>query len=169
MSEKYQALVRLHEGESARLIADDMGVSYSTVLNWNRSLQEAKETGTVQQLLAMNDQALTDMVNDAAMRLPNEIEDSVLRALPAKVNGLKALETDLQDVAKILVQRVRGQGATAETAADVHQLAETLCLIQKSFFAVGTTVQIQQNNGNGQGYSEFLGDSPGVILNVENN
>ena len=168
MREKYEALIRLYHNEDPVLIASDLGVTHARVLTWNRELKKAKDTDTVQQLLAMTTEQIEDMVNDAVLRLPDEIAESV-NGLVAKVDGLNALSTELQSIASMLVQRLRAQTATASTPEDLHQITETICLIQKTFFATGTQINIQQNNAGGASeYGSFLSDKPGIIVNAEN-
>lgn len=164
-SNKYQALVRLHEGEEPKSIANDLDISYGTVIRYNKELREAHASNKVNALFAAEQGVLENMAEQAIADLPVDLQQAAMIEAETVINGvagLDRLEGDLQRTATVINTRIRIMTGTAESVGDVVELADALCKLQNAFFGKGTQILVQQNNNNGgsETYGEFLSDVP---------
>lgn len=163
---KYQALVRLFDGEQPKAIAADLDISYATVLRYKRELSTAQDEGKVNSLLANEEGVLQNMASQALADLPDELQEGALIEATAVIDGvigLQRLEADLQQTASKINCRIRLMCGTAEQVSELVDLTDALCKLQNAFFGKGTQVLIQNNvNGGSESYGQFLSDTPGT-------
>jgi len=164
--EKQVALIRLIDKEDEQVIANDLDVSYATVIRWKNELEKAQEDDKVNELLQLDKRALDYLAqNSKDLDVPDELQTQVgelVDELTDGVKGLARLEEDLQSSAAFMNTRIKAMAVSATTVGEISELTDALCKLHSTFFNKGTNVQIlNQVNGDGQAYAQFLGDAPG--------
>jgi len=162
---KIVTLARLKNGEKPKDISTMMDVPYATVLKWNKELIKAEHQDRVHELFNLDEAILdkllatvsTDLEGIASL-LGTEVDavkEGVVE-LKGQLSGLSLLEAQLQDSAMTVAKQIGAQAITATSSDTLCILADALAKLNTSFFAKGTNVQI--NNNNGGSFEEFLGD-----------
>ena len=151
---KFKVLSKLLNGEKAKEIAMELGVSSANVLRWERELTEARRTDTLDQLINLDDVVLDSM----SALLPTDLGAG---ELIEGVKGLRdILEADLQIAAQVIINKVKSGAMSVDSIGELEQYTEILCNLQNAFFNKNST-QVLINNDYGQGtYSSFLSDQP---------
>lgn len=157
-AEYYGAVSLLAQGISPTEVAEEMNISPSKVIRWNTEYNKAKDNGTLDKLLDMDElvirtaAAITDVpVGDEAKAL-------------AKVQGIQRLESATQNTALNLVTRINTMAMGVAGSEELVILVDALCKLQTAFFNKNVTQVNVQNNlsaGNGGAYRSFLSDAPG--------
>lgn len=163
---KYKAIVRLHEGAEPKVIAEELDIPYSRVLKYRSELKEAEVSGDLHKLLHLDAAAVDLMANELVRGLPEELQPQAKAITDGVTNGIKGLDTlsgELQRTAMHINNRIRTLSMSIEHVSELGELTKALCELQNAFFnKQGVQVNIQNNNGGEQAYSEFLTDTPGA-------
>ena len=164
---KYKVFVRIHEGQEAAEIADDLSIPLSRVVRYRGEYKAAVAEGTLQKVINM-DQAAIDMLGSELVRdLPKELQPDAEATIEKIQNGklgIDRLGMELQNTAIHLNNRIRTLSMSIEHVSEIVELSKALCEIQNAFFNKNQTqVNVQNNYGDqgSSGYGEFLGDKPG--------
>lgn len=161
----YTAVTRLDAGIAPQKVADDLSVSYATVLRWKREFNAAKEQGKLAELLDLDQLALT-MTFEAAggnIALPTEVVEPAIEKLAKGVFGLQSLQEQFQATAVFLNSQIKSRAASVEHTSELVELTAALCSLQNAFFNKNVTQVNVQNNIGGQPtgkYGSFLSDVP---------
>lgn len=151
----YTAVTRLEAGDDPTTIADELNISKSTLLRWKREYAEAKEAGTLAELIDIDTMVITKA--GELMDLPPEEVQTVVK----KMDNHQKLSEELNKTALAVVAQVKSTILSAEHISQLSEAAEILCSIQTAFFAKGTQVNVQNNFGEGNSkYGSFLNDKP---------
>ena len=158
--EYYKAVALLAQDVSPADVAEQLRLSQSTVIRWNSEYRKAKEDGSLNKLLDLDE--LTIHTAATILDVPVMAEAKAL----AKVNSAQMLEQTVQTTATNLVTRINSMAAGASGSDELCMLVDALCKLQSAFFNKAITQVNVQNNLNGvpggQGaYSRFLKDAPG--------
>ena len=164
---KYTAIVKIAQGASPKEVSDELDVSYAKVLRWKNEYIIAKQENTLKDLLAIDDEMLTELSAQFVGNLPAELKeagDTAMGELTSNVGGLQKLSIELQATAVTISNRIRLEVMTIDSAGELMELTKSLCLIQEAFFNSKTTQVNVQNNysPDEKAYGEFLGDKPGA-------
>lgn len=158
--QKYQVISRLQRSMEPKEIADDVGVSYGSVLKLRRDFEAAKVNGTIDALLDTKSLILSE-VGEALSDLPSTKESVV--ELTSGLDGLQRLGDELQRTALSINTQIRSLMLSVDNLGELEVAAEILCKLQTSFMNKNTTqVNIQNNLGGNDAprYTQFLGDKP---------
>lgn len=157
---KYKIISLIDAGLEAKDIADELDVSYSSVLRLRTQYKEAKLNNDVASLVDV-DKLLIQQTADQ-LSIDGEVVEEVTKGL----SGLEVLSTELQTTASALNNKVRSLLVNAEHPSELKLYAEILCDLQTSFVNKNMTqVNVQNNfgdNGQASRYSQYLGDKPGA-------
>ena len=160
-SEYYSAIALLAQGTPPMQVAKELAISPSTVIRWNTEYVRAKDEGTLDKLLKVDELVLHEAAR--IMDIPVNAEAKAI----AKSSAAKLLEDTTIATATNVVTRINTMVAGVSGADELCQLVKALCDVQTAFFNKQTTqVNVQNNLGvqtnPGAGtYSSFLGDAPG--------
>jgi len=163
---KYKAIVRLHEGAEAKLIAEELEIPYSRVLKYRAELKDATLAGNINQLLQMDEAAVETMAAELVRDLPPELQPQAKAITDGVTNGVKGLDSlsgEFQRTAMHINNRIRTLSMSIEHVSELTDLTKALCELQNAFFnKQGVQVNIQNNNDGGDSsYGAFLSDAPG--------
>lgn len=153
---KYKVISQLEAGIPPRDIADDLAVSYSSVVRIGAQLKEAKLNGTVAKLIDV-DKLLIEQVGE-------QIPEADVNKLTKGLDGLEMLSCELQKTAVALNNQVKSMLLSSEHPSELQVYADIICQLQTSFINKNMTqVNVQNNFGNSDSpkYTKFLGDKPG--------
>lgn len=158
----YQAISRIDNGEGKREVAEELGVSYGTVMRWYREYEHAKTNNTLDALLDMDKLILAtagQLLESGVM--VDEVEEGVAQ-VKAKLNKLEVLQEDFILTAQAINVQIRSRVMSAEHTSELVELADALCSLQNSFFNKNSTQVNVQNNYSGteSKYGGFLNDKP---------
>ena len=158
---KYKGVVRLYQGDSPKDVAEALNVSYSKVLRWNGELKQAKIEGTLDTLLALDEEALHVMADALVHDLPDEMKPSM--DIISDVLGLQRLDAEMQATAFQLNNRIRLESMKVEHMSEILDLTNALCKLREAFFnSKSVQVNVQNNYSEGETtYGAFLSDAPG--------
>lgn len=164
MDEKYLIISRLANDEKPKDIAEALDVSYGKVLRVRSEFNQAKEAGTIDELVNMDQVMLDKLLNQAASDVPAELsaaaDDAVANVSKAK-GVLDAFQGDLVVTATYVTTRIKSMASSVDHVAEIVDLSDALCKLQTAFFNSNKTqVNIQNNTGGGASYGEFLSDQP---------
>lgn len=157
----YTAIARLENGQLPQQVADELGVSYSTVLRWRKEYESAKQNNVLDQLLDMDKLILASAV--ANIEAPLELKEKALEDFGKKLDNLSLLRENTQSCAMYLVQQIKSHASRVEHISELSELTTSLCAIQNAFFNQNKTQVNIQNNLGAPGeskYSSFLSDVP---------
>ncbi|UOF80161.1 terminase small subunit [Caudoviricetes sp.] len=163
---KYLVLSRLIAGETPSDIAKDSEVSYPTILRYNREFKDAKQNGTLENLLNMEEAVLEDILATVREKSPEGLQDKVgelVENVEINITALKDLSEQLKETAGVINQRLKSMTVAALSVHELDVITESLCKIQNAFFNKNTTQVNVQNNYDASGknrYSNFLEDKP---------
>ena len=157
------ALAHLANGKKPKEVADDLELNYGTVVKLRKDLQNAQARDEVDRLFKLPEATLSALLDAAKKELmpafaltPSEAIEGELETLKEGLQGLNHLETNLQNAASTLANRINTMALTATTAETVVMLSKALSDLNTSFFAKGTNVQV--NNLGGEGFERLLRD-----------
>ena len=145
-------------------IAEQLQLSLSTVTRMRKEYLEHKAAGTLHEI-ANVDRLLVE-TTAKAIGLNDEA-----KTLTKKLDAYDTLCKDLQATAHAINLRLKSLVLSADDAAELSVITDTLCALQTAFVtkSAGTQVNVQQNFGGadngapaGANYSAFLGDKPGA-------
>lgn len=156
----YRAVALLAQNVPPLEVAEQLNLSSSTVIRWNTEYRKAKDDGTLDKLLNMDE--LTIHTAATILDIPVNAEAKAI----AKTAGLQLLESTVQATATNLVTRINTMANGVSGSDELCQLVEALCKLQTAFFNKAVTqVNVQNNLGTTPGgagaYSSFLSDAPG--------
>lgn len=145
-------------------IAEQLELSLSTIIRLRKQYVEHKAAGT------LHDIANVDrlLIEATAKSLDLNQEG---KELTQKLDTYDVLCADLQKTASAINTRLKSLVLSADDAAELSVITDTLCALQTAFVtkAGGTQVNVQQNFGSADNgapaaanYSAFLGDKPGA-------
>lgn len=149
--EFYIAVSRIENGEDADLVAVDVGVSKATVLRWKREYAEAKQTGTLSDLVD---------VDRMVIHKAGELLKLPVEGIAKKLDNHQKLNDELQIAALAIISQVKSTVLSSEHISELNEAAEIICNIQTAFFAKGTQVNVQNNYDGSSKYGSFLDDKP---------
>lgn len=155
----YSVLSRLDNGELASALAKEYDISQNTITRWKREYETHKLNGTLDKAYNMDKLILAKI--GEVIEAPDDLTKEGVRSFSKKVAGLEALDVDLQQTATVMNQRIRSLLMSVETPGELETYAKCLCMLRDAFFNKNVTqVNVQNNYGGQQGYSDFLGDKP---------
>jgi len=158
--QKYKVISLLQNDATPKDIADDLNVSYGTVLKLRREYDDAKRNGTVNQLVDMDDVILSEVASKLS-ELPGGEE--VLGEFTEKLKGLEHLSEEFQTTAHQINTRARSLLLSIEHVSELEIITDILCKLQTSFINKNMTQVSVQNNytdNNTPKYNQYLGDVP---------
>jgi hypothetical protein len=157
---KYSIISRLSLGEEPREIANELEVSYPTVLRYRREFEAAKTEGTLDKLLNMDKVVLAELAETVADTLPAELIDEAKQTVQ-KLTGLEKLSTEFQSTASQINTKIRSLVMGVDSVSELEALTDSLCALQNAFFNK-QQVNIQNNYGETSEakYSALLSDVP---------
>lgn len=160
-TEKYKVISMLQNEHTPKEIADDLRVSYGSVLKLRREFEEAKVNGTIDTLLDTN-KLVMDTVAEQLNDLPT-VEDAV-EEITKGLSGLDRLNDEFQATALIINTRARSLLLSMDHVSELEVVTDILCKLQSAFLNKSTTQVNIQNNLGGESatpkYTQFLGDKP---------
>lgn len=161
-TQKYKIISLLQREMQPKEIADDLDVSYGSVLKLRREFETAKLNGTVDALLDTSKMILTEL-GEQLSDLP--ISEEAVEKLTKGLDGLEHLSGELQKTASTINTRVRSLIMSVDHLSELDIAADVLCKLQNAFFNKNSTqVNIQNNLGGSEGgtpkYNQFLKDKP---------
>lgn len=140
---KLTALGKMQDPEcDLRTIGEELKVGYGTLLGWKRELALAQENGFIQDLVNVDEvvvQKIAQEVKEDLVELVadkkdiEEIEEAIEGTLES-IDGYKALDTTLQDVAIKLAEKILVIVDNTATPESLLVLVEALTKLQVSFF-----------------------------------
>ena len=157
---KYKVISRLQNNEQAKDIADELNVSYGSVLKLRRDYEQAKVNGAVDTLLNMDNVILHETVDNL---VDGVITEEAISEFTEKLQGLDQLRAALQQTANNINQRASSMILSVEHVSELEILTDILCKLQTSFINKNMTQVNVQNNYSDNStpkYNQFLGDSP---------
>lgn len=164
MSNKYEILIRLREGDEPKAIAEELDVSIASVVRYRAELNNAIKEDKLNTLLASAAPSAADLVDTTFENSPPEVK-AAANELSKGLKALERLQPELIKTASELNSRIAVMCSTAESVGEIETLTQALCKLQLAFFpstAPTNQVTIQNNNGGGQ-YAQWLGDKPGAV------
>lgn len=156
--DKYKVISLLEAGQDPRDVADDVGVSYSSVIRLRSQLKEAKTNGTIASLID-TDRLLIEQVGEEL-----QLQEEVTK-ITKGLDGLETLNSELQKTALALVQQTKSSLLSAEHASELQVFCGIICDLQNAFFNKNQTqINVQNNIGDSGApkYTKFLSDKPGA-------
>lgn len=159
--EFYTAIARLESGLQPQVVAEQLDVSYATVLRWRKEYESAKEANALDQLLDMDKLILATAL--ANVEAPLELKEKAVEEFGKKLDNLTLLRESTQSCAMYLVQQIKSHASRVEHISELSELTTSLCAIQNAFFNQNKTqVNIQNNLGapRESKYGTFLSDVP---------
>lgn len=157
---KYKVLTLLQQPDlTARIIAEELDVSYSSVLRLDKQYQEAKMNGTLNKLINVDEAVLVTAADALGL------EEDVATGLAKGLTGLDRLSTELQATALQINTRARSLIMSVEHASELSELTDMICKLNTAFVnSAQTQVNVQNNFGGEQNapsrYSQYLSDTP---------
>lgn len=158
--QKYKAISLLQLDKSPREVAEELDLSYASILRFKRQWEEAKLEGEVDKLLELDKAVLHDL----AMSVDGQVAKDAAVELVAGVTSLERLSQDVHKTASTLITRTNSLMMSCNTLDELNVAADILCNIQKAFFNTNSTqVNIQNNLGDSnesKRYTQYLSDTP---------
>lgn len=155
------ALLAIHEGGKPKDVAKEFGITAAKAFQLQSELDRAYEMGTIAEILSPEE--ILGMQHPVVMN--GEAKTIAGELLDVDPRDAANLAKQLEDTAKLLNTRLRSEISRTESLNDLHLCAETLEILQKSFFGKDSSyIQINTHQNSGgtepakQGYDEFLGD-----------
>ena len=157
---KYKIISLLEQKVAPKQIADDLDVSYASVLRLKREFEEARTNNTVHELIDMDKVIINEVAE--SLDLPQEAVANVTKGL----SGLEVLQDDLQQTATQINIRLKSLIPSVEHPSELQIYTEILCQLQTTFFNKYLTQVNVQNNFGGENpgashYAKYLSDMPG--------
>lgn len=160
-TKRYAAISRIENGEDKKVVADDLDVSYATVIRWYREFTSAKENGTLEQLFDLDSLLLATA---GKLIEAGPLKDDVKKGIEAfkgKVATLQVLQEDMIVTAQAVNAQIKSRLLSVEHISELYELTECLCALQNAFFNKPVTqVNVQNNYESGSKYGGFLDDKP---------
>lgn len=157
----YQAISRVENGEDKKDVAEDLDVSYGSVLRWHREYKEAKTAGTLEKLLDIDKLILATagQLTESGVMV-EQIQEGV-EQFKGKLSKLENLQEDFITTAAAANAQIKSRLLSIEHTSELLELTECLCTLQNAFFNKNTTqVNVQNNYDSGSKYKGFLSDKP---------
>lgn len=155
-SVKYKVISLLDAGQEPRDIADELDVSYSSIVNLKNKLKQAKLNGTLNQLVD-TDRLIIERAGEELKLDASHIVKGL--------DGLETLRDELQKSALAIVQQTKSLTLSVEHPSELQVYATIICDLQNAFFNKNQTqINVQNNIGSASGaprYTKFLSDKPG--------
>lgn len=158
MNNRDKAFIALSQGKDIEEIADEMGVTYSTVVRYRKEYEVAETEGKLSAILSQ-DEAL---IRQIAEGLP---EDVTSGEFLGKLQGLEKLNANTQVVAELLLVKLKTviSNSGVDDVTNLSVAARILCDLQNAFFNKNSVnVNVQNNNFDAttSKYGDFLSDKP---------
>lgn len=157
-SKKDRAFLMIHKGMSFEDIAEELEVTYTTVVNYSKDFKRAENEGKLDAII--NQDML--VIQEIAENLPVDAT-SVVKSL----NGLDRLNNDIQHSAKLIINKLNivTSNVGPDDVMDLATCAKILCDLQNAFFnknSVNLNVQNNNFDASQSTYGEFLSDKPPI-------
>ena len=157
--QKYRVISRLQNNDSAKDIAENLDVSYGSVLKLKRDYEQAKINGSIDSLVNMDNVIL----NEVTTKLSDDISEEAIEEFTEKLKGLEHLSSVLQQTAQNINTRANSMLLSVEHVSELEIITDILCKLQTSFINKNMTqVNVQNNYSDNTTpkYNQFLGDNP---------
>jgi plasmid maintenance system antidote protein VapI len=157
---KYKVITLLQQHDlTARMISEELDISYSAVLRLEKQYNEAKMNGTVNKLINIDEAVLITAAD--ALGLESELAGELTKGLV----GLERLATEFQATALQINTKARSLIMSVEHTSELVEITDMLCKLNTSFVNSNQTqVNVQNNFGGEQNapsrYSQYLSDTP---------
>lgn len=154
---KYKVVSLLQQPAlSAKMIADELDLSYSAVLRVEKEYEDAKLNNTLTELI----DADTPTLMSAA-----EVLETDQVQLTAGLKGLDKLGEDFQVTASQINNRVRSLMMSCDHLSELETAAKIICQLNEAFVNPNKTQVNVQNNFGGENnassrYAGLLSDTP---------
>lgn len=152
--DKYALYALIEQNVSNIDIVEQLDLSLATVIRMRKQYVEHKATGTLAKILNVDRM----IIHQAAQSLDLNEEG---KELVKKVDNYTKLCEDLQFTASAINTKLKSLTLSAETAAELSIIADTLCSLQNAF-AVKHQTSVNVQNNFAASYEDFLGDRPGA-------
>jgi len=158
--QKYRVISRLQNNDHAKDIAEDLDVSYGSVLKLRRDYEQAKMNGSIDSLINMDNVIL----NEVTTKLSDDgISEEAIEEFAEKLKGLEHLSSVLQTTAQNINTKANSMLLSVEHVSELEIITDILCKLQTSFINKNMTqVNVQNNYSDNTTpkYNQFLGDNP---------
>jgi hypothetical protein len=162
-NQRYKVLMLLADDKAPKDIAEQLDVSYATVLRYRKELEQAKIDGTIKSLLDVPAIMLDEIASFVASNSPITV-DNETAVIVEGVKGLGRLQDEFQSTAELISRRIRALIMSAQTPGELADLTASLCEMQKAFFnSNSVNLNIQNNlspDNASTKYGKFLSDRP---------
>lgn len=154
---KYKVISLLQKPDlTARMIAEELDLSYASVLRLEKQYNEAKLNNTVDQLINVDEAVLTTAADSLGLDA---------KALTKELSGLDKLSSELQVTALQINTRARSLVMSIEHVSELEAITGIICDLNKAFINDNKTqVNVQNNYGGEQNaasrYDQYLSDVP---------
>lgn len=164
MSNKYEILTRLREGDEPTAIAEELDVSIASIVRHRAELNNAIRDDKLNTLMASCTPSASELVDTTFQNSPPEVK-AAANELSKGLKALERLQPELIRTASALNSRIAVMCSTAENVGELEALTQALCKLQTAFFpSAGTNTQVNiQNNSGGTMYGQWLSDKPGTV------
>ncbi len=156
--EKYKVISRLQLSEEPKDIAEQLNVSYASVLRLRREFNEAVTANTVDQLVDTDKLLLTSVAKEL------EVSHDSVQSLTRGLEGLELLNTKLQTTAVSINQKVASLIHSVDSLSELETASEIICKLQTAFLNKNLTQVNVQNNFSEDSskpkYAQYLSDTP---------
>mgnify|MGYP003504015848 CR=1 FL=1 len=152
--DKYALYALIEQNVSNDDIVEQLELSLATVIRMRKQYIEHKASGTLAKILNVDRM----IIHQAAQSLDLTQEG---KELVKKVDNYTKLCEELQFTAGAINNKLKSLVLSAETAAELSLIADTLCCLQNAF-AVKHQTNVNVQNNFATNYEDFLGDKPGA-------
>ncbi len=158
MNNRDKVFISLSQGKDMNDIAEEIDVTYSTVLRYRKEYEIAEREGKLDLILSQ-DAALIEQI---ANELPTDTTNMV-----RSLKGLEKLSENMQLSAELILVKLKTvvSNVGPDDVNDLACASKILCDLQNAFFNRNSVnVNVQNNNFDaGQStYGEFLSDKPPI-------
>jgi hypothetical protein len=163
---KMEIFARIEAKDEIRDMVGDYGIPYPKLLQLKKEYQDKKREGTLLDAATIDnmiiDRISNEVSKEATIQYP-ECEDTIADAageFKKGVDGLKLLDTNLQNTAIKLVTRINSLTYGNLEPSEIQKLSAALTNIQNAFFNKPTTninLNTQINNSSSERVSRFKG------------
>lgn len=158
LSNKEKAFILMNKDQSREQIADELELSISTVVKYEKDFEVAKIEGTLDKILNSD----IAIVEEIAEYLPNDTTDIV-----KELKGLDRLNTNMQNAAELILRKLTivTNNVGPDDVVNLTMATEVLCKLQNAFFnknSLNLNVQNNTFSGEDSTYKEFLDDKPPI-------
>lgn len=152
------ALVNNPDADTKTLVRE-LNVKPSAVIRFRKEFKEAKENGTVMQLIGQEhilEAAQSLLLKENSEALSGEIIEATEKISKA-VRILEGVEEEFAITAELLARKMQAFVFLADSPSELAVISSSLCNLQRAFFDKNL---VEINNNTQNNYGDFLNDKP---------